>query len=162
MTHDKIQEAAGKAQDAVQKVQDNVQHAKDTVKGAKETYQQAVDSGMQNVSGGEDIVLQLVDTAIASGVLERIGAEYGATGAAVVAVAVGLYWTWRKKSGGISNEIQEQKEEEVREVLPTEEPEKKEEQKEEELETPQDEVNKLKSLEEKTEEGGIVKDGENK
>ena len=150
MTHDKAQEAA-------QKLQDNVQHAKDTIQGAKQTYQQAVESGSQNVSGGDEIVLQLVDAAISSGILEKIGAEYGATGAAVVAVLVGLYWTWRKKSGEIENEIQQQGEEEEKEerkeILSSEESEKEESEKEEELvTTAQEEVEKLKSLDEKTEE----------
>lgn len=157
MTHDKAQEAA-------QRLQENVQYAKDAVQGAKETYQQTVETGAQNISGGDEIVMQLVDTAIASGILERIGAEYGATGAAVVAVLVGLYWTWRKKSGEIQNEIQEQKDEEEGKVLSTEESKEEEVKEKEVLSTPEEEVEKLKSIEEQTleNEGGIARNGEHK
>jgi len=121
MTHDKAQEAA-------QRLQENVQYAKDTVEGvqqkvdtAKQTYEVMVESGAQNVNGGEDMIMQLADTVIASGILEKIGAEYGATGAAVVAVVVGLYWTWRKKSQEQTQEIAKMPEEETAEPKPAEE-----------------------------------------
>jgi len=156
MTHDKIQDAA-------QRVQDNVQYAKDQVEGvqqkvqeAKDTYQGMVNEGTQNTSGGEDLAMELVDTLISSGILEKIGAEYGATGAGVVAVLVGLYWTWRKKAKGVEDEIQKQpdeeegykekegsKEEETNNAEPSGAEEKKEEN------SPKEEVEKLKSLEEK-------------
>lgn len=150
MTHDKAQEAA-------QKLQENVQSVRETVNSAKQSYQDAVSSGVQNTTGGDEIVMQLADTVISSGILEKIGAEYGATGAAVVAVVVGLYWTWRKKSGEIQNEIQQQEdveeEKEVKETPAHENPEKEEnEEKEEQVNTPQEEVEKLKSLDEKAEE----------
>ena len=173
MTHDKAQEAAQRLQDNVQYARDTVDGVRQQVDGARETYQQAVDSGIQNVSGGEDIVMQVADTVIASGILEKIGAEYGATGAAVVAVLVGLYWTWRKKSGDIKNEIQQQEDEESKENQPLAQ-EEKEKQKEDdgsrvttepkEEESPQKEVAKLKSLEEEKfeNEGGITTNGEGK
>lgn len=149
MTHDKAQEAA-------QKLQENVQSVRETVSSAKQSYQDAVSSGVQNTTGGDEIVMQLADTVISSGILEKIGAEYGATGAAVVAVVVGLYWTWRKKSGEIQNEIQQQGEEEEKEerkILSSEESTEEENKKEEEqIEKPQEEEEGAKSLDEKAEE----------
>ena len=149
MTHDKAQEAA-------QKLQENVQSVRETVSSAKQSYQDAVSSGVQNTTGGDEIVMQLADTVISSGILEKIGAEYGATGAAVVAVVVGLYWTWRKKSGEIQNEIQQQGEEEEKEerkILSSEESTEEENKKEEEqVEKPQKEEEGAKSLDEKAEE----------
>ena len=146
MTHDKAQEAA-------QKLQENVQSVRETVNSAKQSYQEAVSSGVQNTTGGDEIVMQLADTVIASGILEKIGAEYGATGAAVVAVVVGLYWTWRKKSGEIQNEIQQQGEEEEKEerkILSSKESTEEENKKEEEqVERPQGEEEGTKSLDEK-------------
>ena len=121
MTHDKAQEAAQRLQENVQYARDTVQGVQEKVQGAQDTYQSMVEQGTQNTSGGEDIVMQLADTVIASGILEKIGAEYGATGAAVVAVVVGLYWTWRKKSQEQTQEIAKMPEEETAEPKPAEE-----------------------------------------
>lgn len=149
MTHDKAQEAA-------QRLQENVQSARETVSSAKQSYQEAVSSGIQNTTVGDEIMMQVADTVISSGILEKIGAEYGATGAGVVAVLVGLYWTWRKKAKGVEDEIQKQpdeeegykekegsKEEEANDAEPSGTEDKKEEN------SPKEEVEKLKSLEEK-------------
>ena len=150
MTHDKAQEAA-------QRLQENVQSVRETVNSAKQSYQEAVSSGIQDTTGGDEIMMQVADTVISSGILEKIGAEYGATGAGVVAVLVGLYWTWRKKAKGVEDEIQKQpdeeegykekegsKEEEANDAEPSGAEVKKEEN------SPKEEVEKLKSLEEKS------------
>ena len=121
MTHDKAQEAAQRLKENVQYARDTVQGVQEKVQEAQDTYQSMVEQGTQNTSGGEDIVMQLADTVISSGILEKIGAEYGATGAAVVAVVVGLYWTWRKKSQEQTQEIAKMPEEETAEPKPAEE-----------------------------------------
>ena len=121
MTHDKAQEAAQRLQENVQYAKDAVGEVQQKVDTAKQTYEVMVESGAQNVNGGEDMIMQLADTVIASGILEKIGAEYGATGAAVVAVVVGLYWTWRKKSQEQTQEIAKMPEEETAEPKPAEE-----------------------------------------
>jgi len=121
MTHDKLQDAAQRVQENVQYAKDAVGEVQQKVDTAKQTYEVMVESGAQNVNGGEDMIMQLADTVIASGILEKIGAEYGATGAAVVAVVVGLYWTWRKKSQEQTQEIAKMPEEETAEPKPAEE-----------------------------------------
>ena len=121
MTHDKLQDAAQRVQENVQYAKDAVGEVQQKVDTAKQTYEVMVESGVQNVNGGEDMIMQLADTVIASGILEKIGAEYGATGAAVVAVVVGLYWTWRKKSQEQKQEIAKMPEEETAEPKPAEE-----------------------------------------
>ena len=121
MTHDKLQDAAQRVQENVQYAKDAVGEVQQKVDTAKQTYEVMVESGVQNVNGGEDMIMQLADTVIASGILEKIGAEYGATGAAVVAVVVGLYWTWRKKSQEQKQEIAKMPEEETGEPKATEE-----------------------------------------
>lgn len=157
MTHDKLQDAAQRVQDNVQYAKDAVGDVQQKVDTAKQTYEVMVETGVQNVSGGDDMMMQLVDTVVSSGLLEKLGAEYGATGGAVVAVLVGLYWTWRKKAQGVENEIQQQEdleeEKETKEAsINKESEEKKSEEKEEQLKTPQEEVERLKSLDEKVEE----------
>ena len=121
MTHDKAQEAAQRLQENVQYARDAVGDVQQKVEGAKQTYDVMVQSGTQNVNGGEDMIMQLADTVVSSGLLEKIGSEYGATGAAVVAVVVGLYWTWRKKSQEQTQEIAKMPEEETAEPKPAEE-----------------------------------------
>lgn len=154
MTHDKLQDAAQRVQDNVQYAKDAVGDVQQKVDTAKQTYEVMVQSGAQNVNGGEDMIMQLADTVVASGLLEKIGAEYGATGAAVVAVLVGLYWTWRKKAQGVENEIQAQKDEEITETIANENSaEEKKPQEEGQVSSPQEEVAQLKALEEKANEG---------
>lgn len=149
MTHDKAQEAA-------QRLQENVQSVRETVSSAKQSYQEAVSSGIQNTTGGDEVMMQVADTVISSGILEKIGAEYGATGAGVVAVLVGLYWTWRKKAKGVEDEIQKQpdeeegyKEKEGSEEEKTNDAESSGAEVKKEENSPKEEVEKLKSLEEK-------------
>ena len=150
MTHDKLQDAAQRVQDNVQYAKDAVGDVQQKVDTAKQTYEVMVQSGAQNINGGEDMIMQLADTVVSSGLLEKIGAEYGATGAAVVAVLVGLYWTWRKKAQGVENEIQAQKDEEVAETIANENStEEKKPQEEGQVSSPQEEVAQLKALEEK-------------
>ena len=150
MTHDKLQDAAQRVQDNVQYAKDAVGDVQQKVDTAKQTYEVMVQSGAQNVNGGEDMIMQLADTVVASGLLEKIGAEYGATGAAVVAVLVGLYWTWRKKAQGVENEIQAQKDEEITETIANENSAEEEKPQEEgQVSSPQEEVAQLKALEEK-------------
>ena len=154
MTHDKLQDAAQRVQDNVQYAKDAVGDVQQKVDTAKQTYEVMVQSGAQNVNGGEDMIMQLADTVVASGLLEKIGAEYGATGAAVVAVLVGLYWTWRKKAQGVENEIQAQKDEEITKTIANENStEEKKPQEEGQVSSPQEEVAQLKALEEKATEG---------
>ena len=149
MTHDKAQEAA-------QRLQENVQSVRETVSSAKQSYQEAVSSGIQNTTGGDEVMMQVADTVISSGILEKIGAEYGATGAGVVAVLVGLYSTWRKKAKGVEDEIQKQpdeeegyKEKEGSKEEKTNDAESSGAEVKKEENSPKEEVEKLKSLEEK-------------
>jgi len=156
MTHDKLQDAANRLQDNVQHAQEVVGDVKQKAEAAQQVYQNAVDTGVQNINGGEDLVFQITDAVVSSGIIEKLGAEYGVSGA-VVAVLVGLYWTWRKKAKGVQDEIQKQpdeeegykekegsKEEETNDAEPSGAEVKKEEN------SPKEEVEKLKSLEEKS------------
>lgn len=56
----------------------------------------------------DDTILQVVDSLVASGLLEQLGPQLGVSGA-VITAGVGMYWAYRKQVK--SNETVEVKEE---------------------------------------------------